>query len=296
MKINLFGTEIELRDHFCNLFNDDPILIKNHYINLYVRFKSCNAKCLFCEYQDTANKFNLEKYKFILNYLKDNIRIQKISFTGGEPTLNLNLFKNVVLSTKEIVDVFIALNTNGINLTKIFNDNELINNINNISLSRHHYIDKINNEILGFKSISKKELFDITKDIKNDHLMHLACNLIKDKIDNKDKIFKYLEHASNININSVGLVSLMKINDYCKDNFIKISDLNVFNNDRMFLTKQQSYNDCCVCYNYRYIPKKFKDKSIKVYSKNSMKEQPLTNSLIYDGEYLRYGFSDKIIY
>ena len=165
-----------------------------------------------------------------------------------------------------------------------------------MGLTKQELVDKINNDIFGIKTISKRELSDITKSITDENLMHLACNLIKGNIDTKDKIFKYLEHASKLDINSVGLVSLMSINEYCKDNFIRIKDLDIFSDKKMFLTKQQTYDDCCICYNYRYIPKNFKDKTIKVYSKNSIKEQPLTNSLIFDGEYLKYGFSEKIIY
>ena len=47
MIINLFDKEIALRDKYCKFFGNEGSDITEPYINLYVRFKGCNADCLF---------------------------------------------------------------------------------------------------------------------------------------------------------------------------------------------------------------------------------------------------------
>ena len=57
--MKIFGEEVRLRTHYCGLFSEAGKAVENPYVNLFVRFKGCNAKCLFCEYADTAKNFNL---------------------------------------------------------------------------------------------------------------------------------------------------------------------------------------------------------------------------------------------
>lgn len=246
MIIKLFDKEITIRDKYCNFFNNEGSQIEEPYINLYVRFKSCNANCLFCEFKEIANSFNITKYIQILEeFNKNNIPVRKLSFTGGEPTLNFNRFVDVITITKQTLPTtFIVLNTNGIYLTKLFN-NDIINSIDNIALSKHHYIDKINNQILGFKSISSNHIKEFQQTNRRDKLLHFSCNLIKNFIDSDSKIIKFLEKTNKLDVSSVGFVSLLPVNAYCKENFIDFKDLNL--NNKFFNSKQFTDVGFCEC-------------------------------------------------
>ena len=87
----------------------------------------------------------------------------------------------------------------------------------------------------------------------------------------------------------------MPINNYCKENFIDIKTLNL--TKKFFNSKQFDDPGHCTCSNYLYTPKNFNGEHVQLYLKNTFKNQEITNSLIFDGEYLRYGFGeDNIIY
>ena len=296
MIINLFDKEIALRDKYCKFFGNEGSDITEPYINLYVRFKGCNADCLFCEYKEIGNHFNFEKYKEVLNEVKSkNIELRKLSFTGGEPTLNYNRFKEVLKYTRdELPNTYVAVNTNGLHLVEMFEDST-VDNLDNIALSKHHFDDEINDKLLGFKSITNSEIAEIQSTHSRTELMHFSCNLVKDGIDTNEKVIEFLENANNLNVYSVGFSSLMPANQFCKDNFIDINILEL--EDGFFNSKQFDDTGHCMCRNYLYTPKDFKGEHVKLYLKNTFRNQEGTNSLIFDGENLRYGFGqDNIIY
>lgn len=293
--IELFGKQIPVRSHYCKFYDYDPKPLPEPYVNIYVRSKGCNAKCKFCEFYNDASPFNFEKYLYILNEVKDKVRIKKFAFTGGEPTMNYKQFQKIVnITKKHLPNSARVLNTNGYNLDVFKNDEEIFSSIDSISLSRHHYQDKLNNEILGFKSAPKKLLKQIQAENLDKNILHLSCNLIKGYIDSKEEIYKYLEFASSIGIQSVGFVSLMPINDYCKDNLIDFNSLDLVS-DRFNLTKIWTYENYCRCNNYVYIPKNLKN-VIRVYYKNTYNPYDININLVFDGENLRAGFTEEIIF
>jgi len=296
MNINLFDKDITLRDKYCMFFGNEGSDITEPYINLYVRFKGCNADCLFCEFKEIANHFNFKKYEEILAEIKRNsVELRKIQFTGGEPTLNYSRFKDVLKFTKEeYPNTYIGLNTNGLKLVQMFADST-VDYIDNIGLSKHHYNNKINDRILGFKSISNEEIGEVQSNHTRDGLLHFGCTLVKGGVDTNRKVINFLENANELNVFSAGFVSLLQVNEYCTDNFIDINILKL--KKGFFNSKQFEYPEHCTCRNYLYTPKNFKGEHIKLYLKNTYKNQDTTNSLIFDGEYLRYGFGENnIIY
>jgi MoaA/NifB/PqqE/SkfB family radical SAM enzyme len=290
--VELFGKQIPVRSHHCKYYDNDPEPIEP-YINVYVRSKGCNATCKFCEFSNDAHPFNFDKYLEILNEVK-KVRVKKFSFTGGEPTLNYNQFRKIILLTREHhPDSSFVLNSNGLNLTKIKDDLEIYNELDSISLSRHHYLDEINNEIFGFKSISSEEIKEIQLNSKNKSLINLSCNLTKGYIDSKEEVYKYLEYANSIGIQWLGLVSLMPINDYCKENLIDFNSLDLVS-DRFNLTKVWSYENYCRCNNYVYIPEDLNN-VIRVYYKYTYNPYDININLVFDGENLTTGFTNNII-
>jgi len=284
MKIKLFNTEIELRNHYCSLNGLEPSKIENPYINLYVQFKGCNANCKFCEYKNLGHNFNVKKFEYILNELSKQIEVRKISLTGGEATINKHFYEVVDIVSK--YDAFLVVNTNGANLKEIHKKG-YTEKFDSIALSRHHYQDEKNNEILQFNTLSSEEL----KKMKLNNL-HLSCNLQKDYINSSEEIYKYLDFAAEIGCDDVGFVSLMKINDYAEKQHIDFDNLNlVF--DRYYKIKEWKYEDSCKCNNYLYLTKN--GTIVKVYNRSNLKQTSTISNMIFDGENLKTGFNGKII-
>ena len=239
-------TVLQTASHYCRL-NDEPLKkIEMPSVNVYVRLSNaCNANCDFCSFHGERKTFNEEKFMRLLANLRRKIKINKLSFTGGEPTLDFPLFQKMLEFVNILdSDIFTVVNTNGLHLLEL---NKL--NINSVALSRHHYDDKINASIFKAKTPSS----DNIKNYNNDNL-HLSCNLIKNYIDSDEQIMKYLDWCDSVNVKDVGFVGLMLANDYCKEHFVS-TDI-IHNMKRFIKTKTYSKQDgnkiTCKCSNFLY--------------------------------------------
>ncbi len=294
-KVNLFGKEITVQTYSCAQCGEKPIKIEIPGIALYALTKGCNANCGFCIYRNYAGKWNGKKYREILKHLSSKIDVYKIGVGGGEPTLNWDNFVEITEISREILpDNELSLNTNGYNSDKFYKD--VYKQYTYVNLSHHHYNDEVNNEIFKAKSITANDIKSYTEIQTHPHQIQLRCNLIKGYIDTKEEIFKYLNWANSINIRDIGLISLMPVNDYCKQNFIS-SDISSYVDDNFILSKFRCrYGGGCECSNYIFLPEENFRNHIRVYTKNTYQPANVTEVLSYDGEYLRSGFGGEIIY
>lgn len=145
----------------------------------------CNGKCNFCitKYRKKINSefIDISKLKE-LNKFKN---IQKIEITGGgEPSFHLNIDEIIDFCSKKWVT---SIYTNGsFSPTK--------NSKIEISVSRIHYDDKINEQIMGVKYN-----FDKYKNFK----VKLSLMLHKEGINSIDELEKYLLWAKEKRVNKV---------------------------------------------------------------------------------------------
>lgn len=294
--IKLFGKDIKLKTHVCSLFDKESIEVEEPYITIYVRTKYCNANCKFCIFQADACKFNFTKYKEILDQLSNNIQIRKIGIAGGEPMLNWNDFLEISeLSRQYAPNTELSLNTNGFKWERFVN-HPIFKTYDYVQISRHHYDDELNSEIMQTDSIVTSDIIKKTSHLQTHrHQVQFRCNLIKGYIDSKEEVFKFLDWSNEVGINDVGVVSLMPINQYSKDNFIYLHIKELIQ-DNFFLTKKwKRHNGGCECFNYVYLPE-YSENQIRVYHKNTFLPNDINELLVFDGENLTSGFGGEIIY
>jgi MoaA/NifB/PqqE/SkfB family radical SAM enzyme len=287
--IKLFGQDVLIKDYYCALDDNPPSKIFSPYINLYVQItNNCNAGCAFCCNQNKNNFiFDIDKFYKVIEEILKTVDIRKISFTGGEPTLYMPFLSKALHFVKEISpDTFTVINTNGSNLVKV---GELSDVLNSVAVSRHHYNDEINEKIFGSSLVATS---DDLKQFPHKEILHLSCNLMKDYIGNEEEIYKYLEFADSVGCDDVGFVTLMKINNYCEQQFINFADLNL-KNDNMYVSKNWNNNGNCKCRNYLYVADS--TNVIRVYSRYYVKQNNCESNLVFNGQYLRQGFIGKII-
>ena len=292
-KVVFFNKEIEIREHYCQLNSLPSSKIEEPYVNIYISITNvCNASCAFCcskKVNKVITNFDFEKFKEIILEINKKVRINKCSFTGGEPTLEFQTLIKCLEFVKSIdKNIFTVINTNGINLNKL---SPYLHLINSIALSRHHYNDETN-----FKIFNNFNL-PITEDISefpDKSKLHLSCNLIKEYVGNPQEVVNYLEWVSTIGCYDVGFVSLMQVNNYCKNNFVDFKSLSFEDINNVFITKNWNFGNLCRCRNYNYISQNAE--IIDVYSRYYVSPTYNGSALVFDGEYLRLGFDGEIVY
>jgi len=295
MNINIYNHTIRTREHYCQLNDCNPSCVDEPYINLYVKLSGCNARCSFCIDDCIKKKFDMNKLEEVVKEISSKIKIRKISFTGGEPTMDIPLLeKAFICIKKEVKDAFTVINTNGYNLRWIFHS-YILKSVDSVALSRHHYLDEINNAVFGIhtKVANENDIINVTCDDKKASKMHLSCNLINGYIDCPNEIKHYLDAANSLGIYDVGFVSLMPLNSFCEDNFIEFPNCEKIKG--FYKTKEWKYNDCCECANYLYLPENDFEQPLKVYNRRAKKPTDFANMLMFDGENLRVGFTGEII-
>lgn len=183
----MFGDELEYyRKHNrypVKLFGKDIVNIyKNINIQIVIT-RACPYRCGFCIENDNAD-FNRREHDFYqtvdntFEQYKSQGITPHVSITGGEPTLHLDRIQAVLELCKKHGITRININTNG-----MFPD--LLKQLDcSINLSRHHYIDYINNHIF------ERECLDVIVPDRT----NMQCVMMDGYIDDIDSMKRYMEH------------------------------------------------------------------------------------------------------
>lgn len=213
---DLFGTKI-------NMY---------HPINLNIFITNmCPYSCPFCINKDYSNKDISDElyYKCIrqtLTELKD--KNVEITITGGEPTIKPERLVKTIRLCKELGFNCRTVSTTASNIFTLYEDKPLIqhlvenNFIHNINVSR---MSINNNDIMLNKVIDEYNLQKlITFCNVNNAEMRISCNLINGLVDSMDKIFKYVDHFSNLGVNSILFRELVNYEGPILNNVVNFTD------------------------------------------------------------------------
>lgn len=172
------------------LTSNENITIQNPNFSI-VTPGGCNANCNFCFWKKTTPcKGYFEKLSNILNNLPE--QFNKISITGGEPTISPYLEKILFLIDKYRYPK-VVLTTNGFNLLNVYEKFENI--VDHVNISRHHYLDNINDNIFNSSMPKEKDLKLMTEKLNNIGIdVTFSAVLNKDLKTEKD-IKSYIDFA-----------------------------------------------------------------------------------------------------
>lgn len=304
--VKIFDKEIKVKTKACNLAPVRDIIYNLHTPKMELQImvnNTCQANCPFCtQHSNKNNNFDYEKLEKVLNELRRvqdeyGVKLAKLNFTGGEPLLNIDKYRKIndivfsKFTREEIINT--TLNTNGVNLGKL--DDELVSKLNYISLSRHHYDDKLNREI--FRTCLVPSAADIKAfNEKFPDVLYFRCNMIKGYIDSAEEIQKYCDFVISNSCHHCGFMSLMELNQFCKNNFVEVKIPDTVN--FCGIIERFKYNDdnklTCNCFTDIY----YSDNGwcdIISWNRNMEAKGGPEGILVFDGEYLRYGFFGEII-
>lgn len=203
-----------IKEIFTSIQGEGPYVGQKH---IFVRFCRCNLNCKYCD-TDFDIK-NSKKYSpFALFDLLKNIDADTISFTGGEPLMELEFLEEFLKEYKNKLNKKIYLETNGVlykNLEKIIDFIDLISM--DIKLKSASGMENFEENEKFLDIASKKEVFikivfdknikdeEIIKTAsiakKHDSLIILQPKMPMDKDTDIEKIFnKFYKHYKNIRL------------------------------------------------------------------------------------------------
>lgn len=301
--LEIFDKRIPIRKYGCSFNNNKPAYMNPPRCNIFIQLtKKCNANCSFCEYHSYDNEiFDVDKLGYIIKNIHQKADIGKINFTGGEPTINMEIFDSIFHSIQNNIDKKrkpeITLNTNGIHLAQIL---PYAYFLDSIGLSRHHYNDNINKKIFRTTSIATKdEILEFQSKVENKKLIQLRCNLITGYIDSYEEIIKYLNHAIDLKCSDCGFVTLIPLNDFCKNHQVDFPSLMHESDDVIEIAKWSRLDEnltetLCQCSNYIY--QNENGEFCRFYRRHFCRCDLNEGQLVYDGKNLRYGFGGEIIF
>lgn len=301
--MQLFGKEIVLADKLCtrlpilSSMNSYLGLLNKPFINLYVKIADgCNAHCPFCcnglEHNASFFSFDVDKLFDVIHEIVSNgIKLNRISITGGEPSLYPEIALDLLQRISKCEDCTftqVQLNTNGLNkdsLILMYHPR-----LDVVSLSMHHYEQEKLSELYG-RCIDFNPLTE-TRDIANK--LNISCNLIKGYIDSAEEVERMIHYADKNGVKTLGFVSLMQKNQYCEERFVDFRKIDLPSIPSLILSSERAVQNICSCSNYLYSGK---NNPIDVYFRINESPMFCGSSLLYDGEHLRQGFNnDNIIF
>lgn len=203
-----------IKEIFTSIQGEGPYVGQKH---IFVRFCRCNLNCKYCD-TDFDIK-NSKKYSpFALFDLLKNIDADTISFTGGEPLMELEFLEEFLKEYKNKLNKKIYLETNGVlykNLEKIIDFIDIISM--DIKLKSASGMENFEENEKFLDIASKKEVFIkivFDKNIKDEEIIKTTSIIKKynsliilqpkmpmDKDTDIEKIFnKFYKHYKNIRL------------------------------------------------------------------------------------------------
>lgn len=211
----------------------------------------CNGKCNFCFWKESKDIHShyIKKLKSILNSIPEDF--YQISLTGGEPTLSKYLV-DILKAIDRNKYTKVVLTSNGTNLSNFldqFNSDvgPISDYVDHINISRHHYSDKINNEIFKTKTIDGENLFYLVERIQSFGIDVTFNCVLTDNLKSKDDILNYINCAKRLNADYISFrkphgnlepsEQELLFSDYeiigesscpvCRSKFQRIEDMNI---------------------------------------------------------------------
>lgn len=290
--VRIFDADVPVRTHYCSRDGETPAPVTEPYVAIYTRMTSvCQAACKFCEFHGkNKQEFDLDTFKRMYTEVSRKLKVKRFNFTGGEPTMRADLIHEILPFIKGLNrNTEVTINTNGYDIESLY---DVLEYVDSVSMSRHHYDDAKNAEIFGMKACP----FPTSKIIQfpKKDILNFTCNLIRGYIDNADECHKYVETFSNLGVTSFGFVSLMNVNEYAKNNVVDFEKLNFGNRSNVLNNIQWQKEKACKCHNYLVS----NDKGIisKVYAKFTMDTCKHESLMFYSDNVLRMGFDGRVVF
>ena len=214
----------EWEDFFSPIQDEEYILKKECRLWLYVNLTDkCNAACPFCINKAASKlskgRFNTKTYEEVLGQIIPYV--YGISFTGGEPMLDIALLEEVLAITDSIAPPILEVDvvTNGTNISRLpFIKG--IERFSTIHISRHAVDDARNRDLMQWNAPSAERIAECIKSLKDPGAIVFNCVLQKGGVEKIQDIYSYLDFAIETGVHNSSFIEMIRANGYCEDQFV----------------------------------------------------------------------------
>ena len=299
VEIEVFNKKIRLKNYLCANGENGQKKIEP-VLKLTIKVTdSCDCSCPFCSNRNMRDfgKLDFDKLEKVIRELNKTGILKRISITGGEPMKypdEVNRLINLILSINDKINI--GITTSGLNLRK-FLEFDNLEKIEGLHISRHHYDDKINKSIFKSDNIATSDdIKYLQSQLKDKYIININTVLNKGYIDNIEELKKMCDYVDDLGVKRIGIVSLLKLNDYAKEHFISYDEI-MANGDKCFYVNDHYHNyNYCSCIDGLYHTKN--NNLIEYYARVVGEEKcPYVTSLVYTTDNkLKTGFQGEEIY
>ena len=273
-----------IKDYTCSRDGINYPKLEKPLINLYIQTTpKCNAKCYFCNTRCKSTSFSLDKLKEVIDFMRSKVLIGKVAISGGEPLLEVDRIKGIVsVCDRE----YITLNTNAYSLEKL---SEVYSLVKEVHISKHHYDNAINDEIMKIKTPTMKEISEKGFSDK----VKINCVYQKGIMETKTDMVSMMEEMAKYGFSELRNISLLPLTDAATESYVDLvslmKDAECFTNDGYLYDKGM-----CQCFELMYVASN--GKLVKSLIRQTFNDDySCVKQLVFDGEHLYDGFKKKNI-
>lgn len=264
-EIHLGNASLEAKDYYCIAEDSRYGYIPKEKLSLWLYVNvtdQCNASCPFCVAE--ANKVGTNHVipEHFFQVLEDiQPCISGISFTGGEPTLNMELLGQLISGTAtRIPDTMeIDLVTNGSNLKEL-STAPWIDYLTTLHISRHAPDDEANRRLMNFPAPSITELHRFISSLKDPGQVVFNCVMQRGGVENMEDVASFLDMASELGVQNSSFITMFRANAFCEEHYISGGDFPVMDQKLLehwnqkhpesffqIWNRQRDHSYCCCC-------------------------------------------------
>lgn len=162
--------------------------------------------------------------------------------------------------------------------------------VDSFAVSAHSHVTACNSELFGVGKKDMRPLFNT----KCKDKVHITCNLVKDHVDTADRVNAFVQEFMRRGFTDFGFVSLMKVNDFCREHFVDFKDLHLEDHENFFKSMSwEKKGGVCGCGNYLTQDKN--GNIAKLYARFFRDPNACDSTLVFDKTVLKKGFLGDVI-
>lgn len=273
-KISINNVPLSIKDYYCcpcdisfdSIKESDYFVQDNPRLWLYINVTDrCNAACPFCVNKKRVLTENADLVRF-----RNALRIAApyvsgISFTGGEPMLDVDLLCTMINIADQELDNNIEFDmvTNGTNL-HMLPVLPVLNRLSSIHISRHAVDDDDNRNLMMWNGAPGWGVIrELVSKMIDPGAIVLNCVLQKGGVQDMNGVCSYLDKAIEAGIKNTSFISMMPANSFCIENYVSpetfgiatednVESFNQTHDSRITIWNRMVDHDYCKCFSGSY--------------------------------------------